>query len=35
LREIIEHLIAIKVGNEIIPINPSSTQQTVLDAIEN
>jgi hypothetical protein len=35
LRKIIEHLIAIKVDNEIIPINPSGIQKEVIDAIQN
>jgi hypothetical protein len=35
LRKIIEHLIAVKIDDEIIPINPSDIQKQILDAIEN
>jgi len=35
LRKIIEHLIALKIDNEIIPINPSDIQKQILDAIKN
>jgi transposase len=35
LRKIIEHLIAVKIDNEIIPINPSHIQKQILDAIQN
>jgi hypothetical protein len=35
LRKIIEHLIAIKIDDEVIPINPSNIQKQILDAIEN
>jgi hypothetical protein len=34
LRKIIEHLIAIKIDDEIIPINPSETQKQILDAMK-
>jgi len=34
LRKIIEHLIAIKIDNEIIPINPSEIQKQILDAVK-
>jgi len=34
LRKIIEHLIAIKIDDEIIPINPSDIQKQILDAIK-
>ena len=33
LRKIIEHLLAVKIGDEIIPINPSDIQKQVLEAI--
>ena len=33
LRKIIEHLIAIKIGDEIIPINPSEIQKQILDIL--
>ena len=33
--KIIEHLIAVKIDNEVIPINPSDIQKQILDAIEN
>ena len=35
LRKIIEHFIALKIDDEIIPINPSEIQKQILDAIEN
>jgi len=35
LRKIIEHLIALKIDDEIIPINPSDIQKQILDAIKN
>ena len=35
LRKIIEHLIAIKIDDEIIPINPSGVQKQILDVIKN
>lgn len=35
LRKIIEHLIALKIDDEIIPINPSEIQKQILSAIEN
>ena len=35
LRKIIEHLIAVKIDDEIIPINPSGVQKQILDAIKN
>ena len=35
LRKIIEHLIAVKIGDEVIPINPTDIQKQILDAIEN
>ncbi len=35
LRKIIEHFIALKIDNEIIPINPSDIQKQILDAIKN
>ena len=35
LRKIIEHLIAIKIDDEVIPINPSNIQKQILDTIEN
>lgn len=35
LRKIIEHLIALKIDDEIIPINPSEIQKQILDAIKN
>ena len=35
LRKIIEHLLAVKIGDEIIPINPSDIQKQVLEAIKN
>lgn len=35
LRKIIEHFIALKIDNEIIPINPSHIQKQILDAIKN
>jgi hypothetical protein len=34
LRKIIEHLLAVKINNEIIPINPSDIQKQVLRAIK-
>jgi hypothetical protein len=34
LRKIIEHLLAVKIGDEIIPINPSDIQKQVLEAIK-
>ena len=34
LRKIIEHLIAIKIDDEIIPINPSEIQKQILDAVK-
>jgi transposase len=34
LRKIIEHLLAVKINNEIIPINPSDIQKQVLEAIK-
>ena len=34
LRKIIEHLIALKVDGEVIPINPSDIQKQILDAIK-
>ena len=34
LRKIIEYLIAIKIDDEIIPINPSEIQKQILDAIK-
>ena len=34
LRKIIEHLIAIKIDDEIIPINPSEIQKQILDAMK-
>ena len=34
-KKIIEHLIAIKIDDEVIPINPSNIQKQILDAIEN
>ena len=33
LRKIIEHLIALKIGDEIIPINPSEIQKQILDIL--
>ena len=33
LRKIIEHLIAIKIDDEIIPINPSEIQKQILDIL--
>jgi hypothetical protein len=33
LRKIIEHIIAVKIDNEIIPINPSEIQKQILDII--
>jgi len=35
LRKVIEHIIAIKIDDEVIPINPSNIQKQILDAIEN
>ena len=35
LRKIIEHFIALKIDNQIIPINPSDIQKQILDAIKN
>jgi hypothetical protein len=35
LRKIIEHLIALKIDDEIIPINPSKIQKQILDAIKD
>ena len=35
LRKIIEHLIALKIDDEIIPINPSDIQKQILNAIKN
>jgi hypothetical protein len=35
LRKIIEHLIALKIDDEIIPINPSDIQKQILDAMKN
>jgi transposase len=35
LRKIIEHFIALKIDDEIIPINPSDIQKQILDAIKN
>ena len=35
LRKIIEHLIAVKIDDEIIPINPSGVQKQILDVIKN
>ncbi len=35
LRKIIEHLTALKIDDEIIPINPSDIQKQILDAIKN
>lgn len=35
LRKIIEHFIALKIDDEIIPINPSDIQKEILDAIKN
>ena len=35
LRKIIEHLIALKINDEIIPINPSDIQKQILDAIKD
>ncbi len=35
LRKIIEHLIALKIDDEIIPISPSDIQKQILDAIKN
>jgi transposase len=35
LRKIIEHLIAVKIDDEIIPINPSDIQKQILDTIDN
>ena len=35
LRKIIEHLIALKIVDEIIPINPSDIQKQILNAIKN
>jgi hypothetical protein len=34
-KKIIEHLIAIKIDDEVIPINPSNIQKQILDVIEN
>ena len=35
LRKIIEHLIAVKIDDELVPINPSNIQKQILDAIQN
>ena len=35
LRKIIEHFMALKIDDEIIPINPSDIQKQILDAIKN
>jgi len=35
LRKIIEHIIALKIDDEIIPINPSDIQNQILNAIKN
>ncbi|MBD3808811.1 MAG: hypothetical protein IE880_08890 [Epsilonproteobacteria bacterium] len=35
LRKIIEHFIALKIDDEIIPINPSNIQKQILEAIKN
>ena len=35
LRKVIEHLIALKIDDEVIPINPSDIQKQILDAIKN
>ena len=35
LRKIIEHLIAVKIDDEIIPINPSGVQKQILDVIKD
>ena len=35
LRKVIEHIIAIKIDDEVIPINPSNIQKQILDATEN
>ncbi len=35
LRKIIEHIIALKIDDEIIPINPSDIQKQILNAIKN
>ncbi len=35
LKKIIEHILAVEIGNEIIPIPPSTIQQKILDIFEN
>ena len=35
LRKIIEHFIALKIDDEIIPINPSNIQKQIIDAVKN
>ena len=35
LRKIIEHFLAVQIGDEIIPINPSEIQKQILDAIND